>query len=77
MAIGDAGRFANAENILSQCQRFLVKRDQAEALVKEMAKQVKSTWYQVARGAGVSEAHCELISGAFAYPGFDLPLAKA
>ncbi|MCM2279891.1 MAG: HipA domain-containing protein [Oligoflexia bacterium] len=77
MAVGDAGRFANAENILSQCQRFLVKRDQAETLVKEMAVQVKSTWYQVARGAGVPEAHCELISGAFAYPGFDLPLPKA
>lgn len=77
MAVGDAGRFANAENILSQCQRFLIKRDQAETLVKDMAEQVKSTWYQVARGAGVSEAHCELISGAFAYPGFDLPLPKA
>lgn len=32
---------------------------------------------QVARGAGVSETHCERISGAFAYPGFDLPLPKA
>ncbi|MCM2324289.1 MAG: HipA domain-containing protein [Oligoflexia bacterium] len=77
MVVGDAGRFANAENLLSQCQRFLVKRDQAETLVKEMAMQVKATWYQAARGCGVSEAHCKLLSDAFAYPGFDLPLPKA
>ena len=77
MAIGDAGRFANAENLLSQCQRFLLKPETASKLIKEMAKGVKQTWYQVARAAGVSEAHCELISGAFVYPGFDLPLAKA
>ena len=77
LALGDAGRHANAENILSQSQRFLLEREQAEALVKAMASQVTSTWYQVARGAGVSEAHCGLISGAFVYPGFELPLPRA
>lgn len=71
LAAGDAGRFASADNILSQCLRFLLKRDKAEASVKEMESRVKSTWYQVARRAGVSEADCALISGAFVYPGFD------
>ncbi len=77
MAAGDAGRFAGAENLLSQCLRFLLKRDEAEALVKEMEKCVKAAWYQVARGAGVCEADCGLISGAFAYPGFTTPNAKS
>lgn len=36
-----------------------------------MAGRVKATWYPMVRGAGVSEAHCELM---FVYPGFDLPL---
>ncbi|MBI2607105.1 MAG: type II toxin-antitoxin system HipA family toxin [Deltaproteobacteria bacterium] len=77
LAAGDAGRFANAENVLSQCLRFLLRRDEAEALVKEMEKSVKSTWYQVARGAGVCEADCGLISGAFAYPGFASERSKS
>jgi serine/threonine-protein kinase HipA len=76
LTLGDAGRHANAENILSQCLRFLLGRNEAEALVTDMAKRVQTTWYNVARGAGVSEAHCELISGAFVYPGFALPLQK-
>ncbi len=70
LAIGDHGRFANADNILSQCLRFLLKREEAEALVNDMEKCVRETWYQTARGVGVSEQHCGLISSAFAYPGF-------
>ncbi len=73
LSIGDAGRYANAENILSQSLRFLLKREAAEAWVNDMEKCVKAKWYPVARSAGVSERHCELISGAFAYPGFRLP----
>jgi len=37
-----------------------------------MEGQVRNTWYEVARAAGVSEKDCERIKGAFAYPGFDL-----
>ncbi len=74
LTVGDAGRFANAKNILSQCLRFLMERDKAEAIVSEMEERIKTIWYSVARGAGVTEAHCHLISGAFAYPGFRLPL---
>jgi len=48
----------------------LFKRDEAEALINEMEKRVRETWYQIARGVGVSEQHCGLISGAFSYPGF-------
>ena len=72
--IGDAGRYANAENILSQSLRFLLKREVAQALVNDMETRVKATWYQVARSVGVSESHCAIIADAFAYPGFSLPL---
>jgi serine/threonine-protein kinase HipA len=70
LIIGDAGRFANAENIVSQSGRFLLEREEAKMIVNKMEEQVKTSWYKVARGAGVSERDCELISGAFAYPGF-------
>jgi serine/threonine-protein kinase HipA len=70
MVAGDAGRFANAQNLVSQCARFLLDRRTAERIVRQLEKCVKSTWYQVARAAGVSERDCTAISGAFAYPGF-------
>jgi serine/threonine-protein kinase HipA len=73
LAAGDAGRYANAENLLSQSIRFLVKRDEGDALITEMEQRVRQTWYSVARKEGVSERDCGLISGAFAYPGFRLP----
>ena len=72
MICGDQGRFANAKNVLSQSARFLLRDDEAKNIVDAMRERVKGTWYEVARGAGVSEKDCERIAGAFAYPGFDL-----
>jgi serine/threonine-protein kinase HipA len=73
MECGDAGRFANAGNLLSQSARFLLERAQASATIDAMEAQVRSEWYGTARGAGVSEKDCEKISLAFAYPGFRQP----
>jgi serine/threonine-protein kinase HipA len=70
MACGDAGRFANAENLLSQSARFLLDGMQARALVDAMEAQVRGSWYRIARAAGVTEGDCEKIAPAFAYPGF-------
>jgi serine/threonine-protein kinase HipA len=70
MECGDAGRFANAENLLSQSARFLLDTDEARALVDAMEAQVRGSWYASARAAGVTERDCEVISRAFAYPGF-------
>ncbi len=70
LAIGDAGRAATAENLLSQRSRFLLARDHAEAVVRDMEIRVHNTWYAIARTEGVSERDCQLIQGAFAYPGF-------
>jgi serine/threonine-protein kinase HipA len=72
MICGDQGRIANAANLLSQSARFLLSGDGAKGMVNAMRDHVRGTWYEVARGAGVSEKDCERIAGAFAYPGFDL-----
>jgi serine/threonine-protein kinase HipA len=72
MICGDEGRFANARNLLSQFARFLLSHDDAKGIVAAMRDRVCGTWHQVARSVGVSENDCERISGAFAYPGFDL-----
>ncbi len=70
MECGDAGRFANAANLLSQSARFLLDRDKAAAIIDAMEMQVRGSWYATARGAGVSERDCGKIMSAFAYPGF-------
>ena len=69
---GDYGRYANAENLLSQSPRFHLERSDAEATIMAMEAQVRATWYQTARRAGVTERDCARIAGAFAYPGFRL-----
>jgi len=70
MECGDAGRFANAENLLSQSARFLLGAEEAAAMLDAMEEQVRGTWYASARTAGVGERDCERIASAFAYPGF-------
>ena len=72
MICGDQGRIANKTNLLSQSARFLLQPEEADAIATAMEDQVRNTWYEVARAAGVSEKDCERIQGAFAYPGFDL-----
>jgi serine/threonine-protein kinase HipA len=70
MECGDAGRFANADNLLSQSARFLLEPGRATAIINTMEEQVRGTWYATARAAGVSARDCEAIARAFAYPGF-------
>lgn len=70
---GDWGRYANAENLLSQCMRFHYEPDEARQLIDEMEARVAGDWYKTARKEGVSENDCEKIAGAFAYRGFRLP----
>ena len=69
---GDQGRYANANNILSQYARFLLERSEAETIVNDMKAQVEGTWYDTLRAYGVSEQDAERIRTAFVYPGFSL-----
>ncbi len=72
MSCGDRGRYAHADNLLSQCARFHLERDEAGAIIRAMEEQVGESWYETARRAGVPEKDCEAIRGAFVYPGFRL-----
>lgn len=77
MICGDYGRYANAENLLSQCERFLLSRDEAGQILSEMEATVKQRWYELARREGVTEQDCKRIATAFAYDGFRLPVDAA
>jgi serine/threonine-protein kinase HipA len=70
MACGDWGNYANAQNILSQSARFLLKADEASRIVTDMETAIRGSWYDIARAAGVTEKDCQTISSAFNYPGF-------
>ena len=72
MECGDYGRYANAANILSQAGRFLVRQDEARAILDSMAERIEQRWYDVARRCGVPETDAETIRPAFVYPGFAL-----
>jgi len=76
MTCGDAGRYAHAENLLSQSPRFYLKREEAEALITAMEEQIAASWYEIARREGVSEQDCGTIKTAFVYPGFRMPLEE-
>ena len=72
MDCGDAGRYANARNILSQHARFLLAKGEAEKIVNDMKELIGATWYDTVRASGVSEKDAATIRGAFVYPGFSL-----
>jgi len=74
---GDMGRYAHADNLLSQCARFLLKLDEAKAIVDTVEQTVKDRWYDIARREGANEKDCETISTAFAYEGFRLKAVEA
>jgi serine/threonine-protein kinase HipA len=70
MQIGDQGRYANAKNLVSQCLRFSLEPNEAQAIVDEMADRVRATWYDVVRAQGITEKDAETIRSAFIYEGY-------
>lgn len=68
---GDFGRYANAKNLHSQNARFLLKADEAQAVIDTMTGVVETQWYNVCRASGVTEADTAKIAGAFVYDGFN------
>jgi hypothetical protein len=61
MICGDARRYADSENIVSQNLRFLLEKAEAEKIVADMEAKVRGTWYEVARREGLSEQDCHII----------------
>jgi len=76
MTIGDFGRYANEQNLLSQCARFHLNHDEAKNIITEMTGIIQSSWYDLARKKTVIVRDCKAISGAFVYPGFSHEVQK-
>jgi serine/threonine-protein kinase HipA len=70
---GRYNRYANRENLLSECARFRLSRDDATALIDRMKETVQTRWRPVMRANGVTEKDCEMLARAFCYEGFELP----
>ena len=77
LACGDMGRYAHADNLLSQSARFLVPTDEARQVIDTMEQMIKYQWHETARREGVSGKDCETIAGAFAYAGLRLAVEGA
>jgi serine/threonine-protein kinase HipA len=73
LTVGELGRRASAQNLLSQCTRFLFTPAEASKVVDDMEACVRARWHTVARREGVTEADCKTIARAFVYEGFRLP----
>ncbi len=69
MACGRFGRYANRANLLSGCGRFLLRNDEAAAVLDRTIDTVRAAWRPTMERAGVSEANREAIRSAFVYPG--------
>ena len=60
LVCGDLGRYAHAENLLSQHARFLLDRAEAESIIDAMEHTVRNRWHDIARAVG--EQDCGRIS---------------
>lgn len=75
LIVGRFNRYANRENLLSECERFRLDKPQATALIDRIKQTVASRWHAVLRSHGVTEKDCGLLARAFVYPGFEFPAA--
>ena len=72
MIAGDHGRWANRKNLLSSALRFGFTAEDANAQIDQAKATVEETWCPEILRVGGSEADCDAVRGAFAYPGFEL-----
>jgi serine/threonine-protein kinase HipA len=75
LTVGRFNRYANRENLLSECERFRLDKTQAGALIDQMKQTVVNRWHAILRSHGVTEKDCTLLARAFVYPSFELPAA--
>lgn len=68
---GTFNRYANRENLLSQCQRFRLGRDEAAVIIDTMKEIVTARWRDLVLREGGTQRDCETIERAFVYPGFE------
>lgn len=65
IGVGAAGAASTVENIMSQCQRFQLKRTEAASIVSEVQETVSSQWRKVFADSGVSRTDIHTLSSCF------------
>jgi serine/threonine-protein kinase HipA len=73
LTAGRFNRYANRENLLSECERFRLDKLQGAAIIDQMKQVIETRWHAVLRSHGVTERDCAVLARAFVYPGFELP----
>ena len=72
MEVGSAqNRRANRNNLLSECGRFLLSKEDATHLIDRMKTIVSSRWRDSVKACGGTEADLKAIERAFDYEGFE------
>lgn len=71
MTVGRMGRLASRANLLSECGRFRLSRDAANAIVDSVKKTVTTRWREALKKCGASDADCAAVESSFRYPGFE------
>jgi serine/threonine-protein kinase HipA len=77
LIVGQYNRYANRENLLSECARFRLTHEEANALIDQMKETVQARWRPVMRAQGVTEKDYGLLARSFCYDGFELPATTA
>jgi serine/threonine-protein kinase HipA len=77
LIVGRYNRYANRENLLSDCARFRLSHEEANALIDRMKETVQRRWRPVMRAQGVTEKDCEQLARSFTYVGFEVPASTA
>lgn len=72
MEVGSAQhRRANRQNLLSECGRFRLSKEDANHLIDRMKAHVSARWRDVVKECGCTEADVKAIERAFDYEGFE------
>ncbi|MCY1040731.1 HipA domain-containing protein [Corallococcus sp. bb12-1] len=72
MEVGRAQpRRANRRNLLSECVRFRLSKEEATRIIDTMHQHVSLRWRDVVRSCGGTEADVSAIERAFDYEGFE------
>lgn len=74
MEVGRAHRRANRQNLLSECGRFRLSKEDAAHLIDKMKTLVSARWREVVKDCGGTEADVKAIERAFDYEGFEYEL---
>ena len=77
MELGDAGRLASVENLVSQHRRFHLTAAEARIIIETMGLIISATWRTICQEKGLSDSDCAAIASAMTAPLDELNEARA